>query len=63
MPQPSSVTSIQLDARPPASRTAILRRAGVERIFDQFLQRARRPFDHLAGGDAIDEMLGQAASY
>ena len=34
-------------------------RAGVERILDQFLERARRPLDHLAGGDAIDELRRQ----
>src|SRR5690606_5546386 len=27
------------------------RRAGVDSILDQFLRRARRPFDHLAGGN------------
>ena len=37
------------------------RRAGVDRVLDQFLERAGRPFDHFAGSDAIDEMLGQAA--
>jgi hypothetical protein len=29
--------------------------AGVKRIFDQFLHDARRPLDHLAGGDTIDD--------
>ena len=33
-------------------------RAGIERIFDQFLDDARRPLDHLAGGDAVDDSLG-----
>jgi hypothetical protein len=38
---------------------ADLSRAGVERIFNEFLKRARRPLDHLAGGDAIDELRRQ----
>ena len=29
-------------------------RAGVERVLDQFLDDARRPLHHLAGGDAVD---------
>ena len=29
-------------------------RAGVERVLDQFLDRRRRPLDHLARGDAVD---------
>ena len=36
-------------------------RAGVERVLDQLLDHARRPFDHLAGGDAVDDGLGQLA--
>jgi hypothetical protein len=32
--------------------------ASVERILDQFLHDARRPLDHLAGCDAIDDGLG-----
>ena len=28
--------------------------AGVERVLDQLLDHARRPLDHLAGGDAVD---------
>ena len=39
-----------------------LRRAGIERIFHKFLERARRPLDDLARGDAIDE-LGRQPSY
>src|SRR5438128_1954579 len=34
----------------------------VERVLDQSLERARRSLDHLAGGDAIDE-LGRQPSY
>ncbi len=29
--------------------------AGVDRVFDQFLDRRGRPFDDFAGGDAVDE--------
>ena len=58
MPLPSSVTSTR--SRPPAdSRIATDLRAGVERVFDQFFQGAGRPLDHLARGDAIDELGGQ----
>src|SRR5450631_2228823 len=35
--------------------------ACVERVFDQFLDHARRPLDHLAGGDAVDDSHGQLA--
>ena len=31
------------------------RRAGVERVFEQFLHHGRGAFDHFAGGDAIDQ--------
>ena len=33
-------------------------RAGIERIFHQFLYDACRPFNHLACGDAVDDSLG-----
>ncbi len=35
-------------------------RAGVQRILDQFLDRAGRPLHHLAGGDAVDGFGRQA---
>ncbi len=35
------------------------RGAGVECVFDQLLDDARRTLDHLAGGDAIDDRLGE----
>ena len=35
--------------------------AGVDGVFDQFLDHARRPFHHLAGGDAVDELFGELA--
>ena len=36
------------------------RRAGVERVLDQLLDHARRPLDHLAGGDAVDASASKA---
>ena len=36
-------------------------RARIERVLDQFLDGAGRPLDHLAGGDAVDGLRGQAA--
>ncbi len=36
-------------------------RAGVERVLDQFLDDARRPLDHLAGGDAVDQIFRKLA--
>ena len=60
MPPPSSVTRIS--ATPPAAVTTSIRRgAGVERVLDQFLDDARRPLDHLAGGDAVDHVLAETA--
>ena len=35
--------------------------AGIERVLDQLLDHARRALDHLAGGDAVDDRLGQLA--
>ena len=37
------------------------RRAGVDRVFNQLFQRTGRSFHHFTGGDAVDDMLGQAA--
>ena len=36
-----------------------LRRAGVERVLQQLLQRRSRPLDDLAGGDLVDQVIGQ----
>ncbi len=36
---------------------------GIERVFDQFLDDARRPFDHLARGDAVDEAFRKLADW
>ena len=35
--------------------------AGVDGVLDQFLDHARRPFHHLAGGDAVDDLFGELA--
>ena len=45
------------DQRPSArfDRDLDAPRAGVERVLDEFLDRRRRPLDHFAGGDAVDE--------
>ena len=48
-------------ARPRPALTAIRVAPGVDRVFDQFLERRRRPLDHFARGDAVDERFGQAA--
>ena len=62
MPAPSSLTRIR--SRPPASIATSMRRgAGVERVLDQLLDRRRRPLDHLAGGDAVDEQRIEAADW
>ena len=36
-------------------------RPGVDGVFHQFLDHARRPLDHLAGGDAVDDLFGKLA--
>ena len=35
--------------------------AGVDGVLHQFLDHARGPFDHLAGGDAVDDLFGKLA--
>ena len=35
--------------------------AGVDRVLDQLLDRAGRTLDHLARGDAVDQVGGQTA--
>ncbi len=51
------------DQPPPAAigQNVDAARAGIERVLDQFLHHARRPFDHLAGGDAVDGRFGKLA--
>ena len=39
-----------------------LRRARVERVLEQFLQRRRRALDDLARGDLVDEVVGQRSN-
>jgi hypothetical protein len=34
---------------------------GVDGVFNEFLDHARRAFDHLAGGDAVDDLFGELA--
>ena len=52
-----------LDPVEPAARQAHgdARRAGIQRVFDDFLERAGGSFDHFACGNAIDQMFGQTA--
>jgi hypothetical protein len=38
-----------------------LRRAGIERVLEQFLERRRRPLDDLARGDLVDQQVGELA--
>ena len=35
-------------------------RAGVDCVLDQLFQRTGRSFHHFTGGDAVDDMFGQA---
>ena len=35
--------------------------AGVDGVFHQFLDHARRTLDHFAGGDAVDDLFGELA--
>ena len=37
-------------------------RAGVERVLDKLLHDARRALHHLAGGDPVDDMIGETAN-
>ena len=60
MPSPSSAT--RMSRRPPPSVSTSMRlRAGIERVLDQLLDHARRPLDHLARGDAVDDGFGKLA--
>ena len=36
-----------------------LGRAGIERVFEQFLDHGRRTLDHFAGGNLRDQVIGQ----
>jgi len=35
--------------------------AGIEGVLDELLDDRGRPFDHLAGGDLVDELTGKNA--
>src|SRR4051812_10606392 len=35
--------------------------AGVDGVLDEFLDHTRRAFDHLAGGDAVDDLFRELA--
>ena len=37
-------------------------RTGIKRVLDQFLHHAGRPFNHLAGGNAIDQSVRKPAN-
>jgi len=37
------------------------RRLGIEAVFHQFLNDGHRAFNHLAGGDLVDEGIGELA--
>ena len=34
---------------------------GIDGVFDEFLDHTRGTFDHLAGGDAVDDLFGELA--
>ena len=36
---------------------------GIDRIFDQFLERRGRPFNHFPRSDAVDQVFGKAADH
>ena len=60
MPLPSSLTRIR--PRPPPLDATSMRVAPASmRVLDQLLDDARRALDHLARGDAVDEVRRQLA--
>ena len=44
-----------------ADLDAHARRTGVERVLDELLDHGSRAFDHLAGGDLVDERIVESA--
>jgi hypothetical protein len=46
---------------PPATSTSTCDALRVERVLEQLLERRGRALDHLAGGDLIDQQIGQRA--
>ena len=49
------------DWPPSLEATSMRAGAGVDRVLDQLLHRRRRPLDHFAGGDAVDDAFRQPA--
>ena len=61
MPAPLSATRIRL-MPPPATSTSICVALRIERVLEQLLQRCGRALDDLAGGDLVDQQIGQRAN-
>ena len=61
MPKPSSTTRMRRWP-PPAVNDLDAPRAGVDGVLDKLLDRARRPLDDLACGDAVDKDPGKGAN-
>ncbi len=62
MPSPSSLT--RMARLPPCSSATLMRlRAGVEAVFNQFLDHGSRAIDHFAGGDLVDQVVGEQADF
>ena len=60
IPDPSSLTASRCDAAPLDLHDHLdAGRPGVERVLDQLLHDGRRPLDHLARGDLVDEGVGE----
>ena len=60
MPLPSSAT-IHAPGATPIRFHADIQRAGVQAVFEQFLEHGCRPLHHLPGGDLIDQIGIQRA--
>ena len=61
MPLPSSLTLQQLGAAARELHADVMR-AGVEAVFEQFLQGGGGPLDDFAGGDLVDQKIRQHAN-
>ena len=56
---------VQHADEPPAARFDFhpqVRRAGVEGVFEKFLDHRRRPLDHFSGGDLVGDLVGKNAN-
>ena len=62
MPPPLSLTRMRR-MPPPASSTSIARRACVYAVFDDFFEGVGGAFDHFAGGDLVDKMVGAGRQF